>query len=181
MRQINDFENENICKPKTMYIYAPEQASWLQDMQWFKTRNNNGKTEVFDPLRRKYVALTPEEEVRQITLHHLVNSLHIPPGLIAVEYAIKLNSLARRCDAVVFDTTASPLMIVECKAKEVPLTQAVLDQIIRYNMVLKVRYLLITNAVSSHMVQMSSENNIPEFIDYLPSWKQLTDPPNTHP
>ena len=91
-------------------------------LQWFKTQVREGKTLVFDPLRKKYCVLTPEEEVRQKVLYLLVECLGVPAGLVAVEHAIKVNGLDKRCDAVVFDRNGLPLMIVECKASSVTLS-----------------------------------------------------------
>jgi len=114
-------------------------------MNWFKTQIIDNKTQVFDPLRRQYVALTPEEQVRQMMLHYLVETRKLPAGLIAVEYSIKVNNLPKRADIVVFNNLGKPQMIVECKAESVPITEKVLDQAIRYYSGLKVKYLTLTN------------------------------------
>lgn len=114
-------------------------------MNWFKTSLVDNKTLVFDPLRRQWVSLTPEEQVRQKTLHYLVETRHVAAGLIAVEYSIKVNNLPKRADIVVFNNLGEPQMIVECKAETVPITEKVLDQAIRYFSGLKVKYLTLTN------------------------------------
>ncbi len=114
-------------------------------MNWFKTQIIDNKTLVFDPLRRQWVALTPEEQVRQKTLHFLVETRKLPAGLITVEYSIKVNNLPKRADIVVFNNLGVPQMIVECKAESVPITEKVLDQAIRYYSGLKVKYLTLTN------------------------------------
>ena len=114
-------------------------------MEWFKTSIINNKTVVFDPLRKQYVALTSEEQVRQKMLHFLVETRKVAAGLIAVEYSIKVNNLPKRCDIVVFNNLGEPQMIVECKAETVPITEKVLDQAIRYYSGLKVQYLTLTN------------------------------------
>ena len=114
-------------------------------MEWFKTSIINNKTVVFDPLRKQYVALTPEEQVRQKMLHYLVETRKVAAGLVAVEYSIKVNNLPKRCDIVVFNNLGEPQMIVECKAETVPITEKVLDQAIRYFSGLKVKYLTLTN------------------------------------
>ena len=75
-----------------------------QKLQWFKTEEREGKTHVFDPLRKRFVLLTPEEEVRQKMLYLLVEHLKVPAGLVAVEYSLKVNGLDKRADAVVFGT-----------------------------------------------------------------------------
>ncbi|MDP3444291.1 MAG: type I restriction enzyme HsdR N-terminal domain-containing protein [Ignavibacteria bacterium] len=141
-------------------------------MQWFKTRIKGGRTEVFDPVRRKYVILTPEEEVRQIILHTLVTEHQMPAGLIAVEYALRLNGLDKRCDIVVFSTDSNPIMIVECKAQHIPITQTVLDQVSRYNLKLGVRFLLITNGKTHYSIKIGKEGQL-EFLDCIPDYSIL--------
>ncbi len=114
-------------------------------MNWFKTSLVDNKTLVFDPLRRQWVSLTPEEQVRQKMLHFLVETRKVVAGLVAVEYSIKVNNLPKRADIVVFNNLGEPQMIVECKAETVPITEKVLDQAIRYFSGLKVKYLTLTN------------------------------------
>lgn len=146
----------------------------MSELQWFKTKENRGKTEVFDPVRKRFVTLTPEEEVRQMVLQQLIENLGMPPGLVAVEYPMKLNRLEKRCDIVVFSPQATPLMIVECKARHINLTQAVLDQIIRYNMALNAPYLLITNGVSQYSIRTNVSSETIEFLNFVPTYAQLT-------
>ena len=105
----------------------------------------DGKHEILDPVRRRWVALTPEEWVRQNTIVFLHEHCGYPLELMQVEAAISLNGLTRRCDIVVYDKSVRPWMIVECKKEEVPLTQKVIDKACRYNIVLQVPYLLLTN------------------------------------
>lgn len=114
-------------------------------MLFFKTQTIDNKTQVFDPLRRQWVSLTPEEQVRQKMLYYLVETRKVAAGLIAVEYSIKVNNLPKRADIVVFNNLGEPQMIVECKAESVPITEKVLDQAIRYYSGLKVKYLTLTN------------------------------------
>lgn len=114
-------------------------------MLFFKTQIIDNKTQVFDPLRRQWVSLTPEEQVRQKMLYYLVETRKVAAGLIAVEYSIKVNNLPKRADIVVFNNLGEPQMIVECKAESVPITEKVLDQAIRYYTGLKVKYLMLTN------------------------------------
>ena len=102
-------------------------------------------SDVFDPVRRRWVRLTPEEAVRQQTIRELHELCGYPLELMQVEAAITLNGLTKRCDIVVYDHNVRPWMIVECKKESVPLTQKVVDQACRYNLVLQVPYLLLTN------------------------------------
>lgn len=112
-----------------------------------KIRVRDGHREVFDIVRNRFVALTPEEWVRQNFIHHLHHTLDYPIELIQVEGSITLNGMSRRCDIVVYNNEVKPLIIVECKRETVPITQKVIDQACRYNLVLQVPYLCITNGL----------------------------------
>ena len=140
-------------------------------LQWFKTETKDGKTYVFDPLRSRFVALTPEEEVRQKMLYFLVEHLHVPAGLVAVEYSVKVNGLDKRADAVVFGTEGRPLMIVECKAPSVALTQAVLEQALRYHSALQPKFLLLSNGEAIHCLKV--EKGTVQAMDHLPDFVEM--------
>lgn len=140
-------------------------------MEWFKTKIESGKTLVFDPLRKRYVTLTPEEEVRQKILYLLVENQHVPAGLLAVEYSVKVNNLDKRCDAVVFSNEASPLMIVECKAQSVKITQKTLDQAVRYYSALQPKYLLLFNGQECFCFQVKDNGLSP--MDHLPDYEEM--------
>ena len=137
-------------------------------MNWFNTIIEDGKTKVFDPIRKIYCTLTPEEQVRQKILYYLVEQKKYPSGLIAVEYSIKVNTLSKRCDIVVFNKETKPMMIVECKAESVPITQKVLDQAIRYYSGLNVNYILLTNGKTMFCYHIDIENNKIEVLRELP-------------
>lgn len=143
-----------------------------QNLPWFKTEQREGKTFVFDPLRRRYVTLTPEEEVRQKVLYLLVEHLHVPTGLLAVEYSVKVNGLDKRCDAVVFDLEGRPLMVVECKAQSVKITTKTLDQAVRYHAALQPRFLLLYNGLEGHCLKV--ENGVLQPMDHLPDYAEMT-------
>ena len=142
-----------------------------QKLQWFKTEQREGRTYVFDPLRRRYVALTPEEEVRQKVLYLLVEHLHVPAGLVAVEYSVKVNGLDKRCDAVVFANEGHPLMIVECKAPTVKITSKTLDQAVRYHSALQPQYLLLSNGTDCHCLKV--DNGTLQPMDHLPDYEEM--------
>ena len=141
-------------------------------LQWFHTEEREGRTYVFDPLRRREVALTPEEEVRQQVLYLLVEGLKVPAGLVAVEYSLKVNGMDRRADVVVFGKEGRPLMVVECKAPAVALTEAVLDQAVRYHSVLGPRYILLTNGGSTYCFK--AEGQTLRSLDHLPDFSEMT-------
>ena len=140
-------------------------------LPWFKTEQREGRTLVFDPLRKRFVALTPEEEVRQKTLYLLVEHLQVPAGLVAVEYSLKVNGLDKRADAVVFGPDGAPLMVVECKAPTVELTPVVLDQALRYYSALQPRFLLLTNGSALHCFKAGMQGLQP--LDHLPDYAEM--------
>ena len=140
-------------------------------LQWFKTEEREGKTYVYDPLRRRQVVLTPEEEVRQRVLYLLVERLKVPAGLLAVEYSVKVNGLDKRADAVVFGTEGLPLMIVECKAPSVALTEAVLEQAVRYHSALRPKYLLLSNGNTTYCFKVDGQRLSP--LDHFPDYTEM--------
>ena len=115
-----------------------------------KIADKDGKRYILDILRKRYVALTPEEWVRQHFVHYLINHMGYPSGLLANEVSIKLNGTSKRCDTVLYSTSLSPRMIVEYKAPVVNITQEVFNQISRYNIVLRVDYLIVTNGITHY-------------------------------
>lgn len=143
----------------------------MSDLQWFKTQQQGDRMMVFDPLRKRYCTLTPEEEVRQKVLYLLVEHLDVPAGLIAVEYSIKVNGLDKRCDAVVFGKDGAPLMIVECKAASVKLTQDTLEQAVRYHSALHPKYLLLYNGQECYCFKI--ENGKLTALDHFPNYQEL--------
>ena len=136
-------------------------------------RSDDGLLKVFDPLRSKYVALTPEEYVRQHFTAWLINDLGYPASLVSNEVSITLNNTKRRCDTIVFRSDGSPLMIVEYKAPTVTIDQHVFDQIARYNMVLKSDYLVISNGFNHYCCKMDYNRNSYHFLPSIPIWTDL--------
>ncbi|MDM8206537.1 type I restriction enzyme HsdR N-terminal domain-containing protein [Bacteroides gallinaceum] len=132
-----------------------------------------GKNYIFDPLRKKYVALTPEEWVRQHFVNYLVRYKNFPAGLLANEIQITLNGTKKRCDTVLYSRGLIPRMIVEYKAPDVEITQNVFDQITRYNMVLKVDYLIVTNGISHYCCQIDYQTRSYRFLADIPSYADL--------
>ena len=110
----------------------------------FKIKALNGKDQIFDPFRKTWVLLTPEEWVRQNLLQYLVQSLDYPSSLIAVEKEIKLGELSKRFDIVVYKNEM-PWMIIECKEAKVALNEKTMDQILQYQQVLMAQYLFMSN------------------------------------
>ncbi len=135
-----------------------------------KTKPVPGGTEVFDPVRRKWVALTPEEWVRQHFLLFLVNDLRCPASLIAVEKSLTLNGLAKRADLVVHDDRGAPLALVECKAPTVRIDQAVFEQAARYNIVFRVDWLFVTNGLHHYACRIDRSTGAVHFLSELPAY-----------
>ena len=123
---------------------------------------------VFDPLRKKHVSLTPEEQVRQHFIHWLNVERGYPLQLMASEYTIKLGNKSFRCDIVAFDNNLKPQIIVECKAPQVKLSNTVLQQVLNYNLVLKVPHLVITNGESTCVCSYNSQTGRYEFAQDIP-------------
>lgn len=113
-----------------------------------KTEQREAETFVWDGLRKKWLLLTPEEYVRQQLVHYLIDQKQVSPALMGIEKEIMYNGQRKRLDLVVFDQEAHPLVLCECKAPEVPLSQQTLHQIARYNQSLQASHLLITNGWS---------------------------------
>lgn len=126
---------------------------------------------VWDPLRKKEVALTPEENVRQWFIGVLTRELGFPMHMMMSEVALKFGSKPWRADLLVYDRCAHPLMVVECKRPEVPLDRDVLEQAIRYNMVLDVKYIVITNGKSTRVAGRGGNGFV--FLEKLPSYEEM--------
>ncbi len=141
-----------------------------------KLKEENNILKIFDPLRKKYVALTPEEYVRQHFISMMAKMLHYPPSLTSNEVSIKMNGMSRRCDTVVFQPNGTPLLIVEYKAPDVKITQDTFDQIVRYNMVLKARYLVVSNGLTHYCCAIDYANNRYDFIPQIPDYNDLRNP-----
>jgi len=134
-----------------------------------RTRVYNNKEQIFCEWRHRWVRLTPEEWVRQQLLHRLVEQLDYPASLIAVEQAINVGEAKKRCDAVIYDRQMNPLMVIECKAETVPLTQKTLDQAITYNRKLNVPFLMLHNGVQTICIHGTNHytSGFPRYTDLL--------------
>ena len=138
-----------------------------------RIRNSVEKREVFDVIRKKFVSLTQEEWVRQHFLHYLINQKNVPASLIGVEKQIKFNRLKKRFDIVVFGKRGNPILIVECKAPEVSISQDVFHQIALYNMTLKVSYLLVTNGLEHFACYIDHDKSTYSFLKEIPDYAGL--------
>jgi hypothetical protein len=136
----------------------------------FRFKNSENKVAIFDEIRKKFILLTPEEWVRQHTIQFLLNENQYPKSYINVEKLIKINDLSKRYDVVVFQPNGEIYLLIECKAPEVQITQQTFDQIARYNLVLKAKYLMVTNGLNHYFCQMDFENEKYVFLKELPEY-----------
>lgn len=118
-----------------------------------QVRKRDEKNEIFDPIRRRWLHLTPEEWVRQHWIQFLHTEKKFPLSLMAVEKEIRLGELKKRCDLVLYDRDTNPYIIIECKEPEVSLSEKTLEQILRYHISLPAHYLIISNGTYSYGFQ----------------------------
>jgi len=145
----------------------------LPDINARTRSGQNGKEEIFDEIRKKFVRLTPEEWVRQNFLHFMVFNLGFPASLIVVEASLTYNRMKKRFDILAYNNSGNPVMIVECKAPAIALTQDVFDQVAMYNMTLKVNYLVVTNGLAHYACLINHENRSYDFLDGLPNFEEV--------
>lgn len=138
-----------------------------------KLKREEGMIKVFDPLRAKYVALTPEEYVRQHFTAWLVSDFGFPESLMANEVSLDVNGLSRRSDTVIYRRDGRPVVVVEYKAPSVAITQDTFDQIARYNMVWRADYLIVSNGLRHYCCVFDHSRGTYNFIPTIPEWKQI--------
>jgi len=136
----------------------------------FRLKNSENKVSIFDEIRKKFMVLTPEEWVRQHTVQFLLQEKSYPKSYINVEKLVKVNDINKRYDAVVFEPDGSIFLLVECKAPEVKITQDTFDQIARYNLKLKAKFLMVTNGLNHYFCQMDLEKEQYIFLKELPTF-----------
>ncbi|NCC72825.1 MAG: type I restriction enzyme HsdR N-terminal domain-containing protein [Sphingobacteriia bacterium] len=139
----------------------------------FTTRNTKGKEEIFDVIRRKFVALTPEEWVRQHFIHYLNTEKNVPLWMIAVEKTLIYNRMNKRADILVYSGNGKPLLMAECKAASVQITQKVFDQVARYNLTMRVPFLVVTNGLVQICCKINLDEASYEFLDDIPDYETL--------
>lgn len=135
-----------------------------------KIKRENDKRLIFDPIRRKWLVLQPEEMIRQLVLHFLVEEKHYNIARINLEKGLKVNDLGKRFDLLVYDQGLQPFLLVECKAPQVAINQDVFRQASWYNLPLKVRYLLVTNGIDAYCCALDYENQRHEFLGEVPDF-----------
>lgn len=122
----------------------------------FQYRDEQDKRMIWDIIRKKYVLLSPEEFVRQHVVHYLVETHGYPASLMRTEVQIDVNGLKKRCDILVYDRDSKPMLLVECKAPSEPVNIKVLEQLLRYNQTLKVKYGMLSNGHETYCAKLKN-------------------------
>ena len=138
-----------------------------------KIGEKDGKRTIFDFLRRKYVALTPEEWVRQHFTHYLTDHKGYPQGLMGNEVELHIGDKRLRCDTVLYNMSAQPRMIIEYKAPNIEIQQKTFDQISAYNLLLHVDYLIVSNGLQHYCCKMDYEGQKYVFLQDIPDYENL--------
>ena len=135
-------------------------------------KKEQGQRWIFDPIRKKYLVVGPEELVRQLMIQYLLKVKNYNPNRIAIERELRVQERRKRCDILIFSKDMKPFLLIECKAPEVNLTQAAARQIGVYNLPLQVDYLLITNGLQNYCCKMNYEDKSYEFLEDLPNFTE---------
>jgi len=139
-----------------------------------KTRSNNkGKTEIFDTIRKKWLILTPEEWVRQNFAHFLIENKGFPASLMAIEKGLKVNGLPKRTDIVQYNKQGEPIVIIECKAPKIKITEDTFAQAAMYNLKMKVNYLIMTNGLTHYCCKIDNETHQLQYLKEVPMFHEL--------
>lgn len=147
----------------------------LLNLPYYTTKisEKDGKRSIYDVVRKKYVAITPEEWVRQHFVNYLIRDKNYPKNLMANEVSLTLNGTSKRCDTVVYDRFLTPLMMIEYKAPHIEIRQAVFDQIVRYNIIMRVKYLVVSNGINHYCCKIDYDKNTYAFIDGIPDYADI--------
>lgn len=138
-----------------------------------KIQQRGDASEVFDPLRKRYVSLTDEEWVRQHVIAFLATDKKVPMHMMSSEKGILVNKLPKRFDILVHDKHGKPVMIVECKAPQIAIDEDVFYQAARYNFTLQVKFLLLTNGLQHHCAEIDYINGKVTFLNSIPSYNEM--------
>lgn len=137
----------------------------------FRVVEEEGQQRIFDPVRKKFVALTPEEWVRQHVIAYLHAGKGYPFSLLMIEKEFVLNKLSKRADIVACNSAGIPLLLVECKSHDIDITQEVFDQVVRYNMIMNVKILIVTNGLNIYCCSLEGGEYKP--LQDIPTYKEL--------
>jgi hypothetical protein len=145
----------------------------------FNLQKRNGKLTIFDPIRKKYVALTPEEWVRQHFLNYLLVKLSVPRTLVKIESGVEYNRMQKRSDILVFDRNAHSLLLVECKSYDIRIDQKAFEQASMYNHTIQAKYIAITNGME-HWCCKIEEQGL-HFLKAMPDFEEMISNSGNHP
>lgn len=135
-------------------------------------RSEGGKLQIFDPIRKKYIHLTPEEWVRQHMIHLLVHSLNYPASRTRIEGGLKYNTRQKRTDILIYDEAMKPQVLVECKAPQIRLNQSTIEQLATYNKELHAQLLITTNGMATYAI-WTGRTDQAEMLKEIPSYQEL--------
>ncbi|HYG38890.1 MAG TPA: type I restriction enzyme HsdR N-terminal domain-containing protein [Cytophagales bacterium] len=139
----------------------------------YKIKNEDGKTFLFDIIRKKFVVLTPEEWVRQHFVHYLINYYKYPKSLIKIETGHRFNTLKKRSDIIIYNRQGKSLMVVECKSVLEKINSKTFYQVATYNMTIKAKYLAVTNGLKHYCYIVNYDDNKYTFLDEIPSFEDV--------
>ncbi|MFP4620364.1 MAG: type I restriction enzyme HsdR N-terminal domain-containing protein [Bacteroidales bacterium] len=139
----------------------------------FKIKSKEQKNYIFDDIRKKFVLLTPEEWVRQNFVKYLIHQKNYSSQLIAIEMTLEYNRLSYRADVVAYNRNMQPALIVECKAPEIKIGQEHFDQIARYNLQLRVEYLIVTSGIYHYCCRIDFEAGNYTFLNHIPAFNEI--------
>ena len=138
----------------------------------FRFKNSENKVHIFDTIRKKFVVLQPEEWVRQNVVQFLIHEKKYPKSLINVEKQLKVNTLKKRYDIVIFDSLGKITLLVECKSPKITMNQETFDQIAKYNMQLKAEFLMVTNGLQHFYCKMDFSKEKYTFLEQIPDFSR---------
>ncbi len=148
------------------------EVDYITYQQQLKIKNDSGKRFIFDPVRKKWLVLQPEELVRQLVVQYLASAKKYPYGRMAIERGFVINERQKRLDLLVYDKEQKPFLLVECKAPSVRLDDRVFEQIAMYNLSFQVSYLMVTNGITTYCCKMDYKQKTFAFIDEIPRMEE---------
>jgi Type I restriction enzyme R protein N terminus (HSDR_N) len=144
------------------------EIDFIQYKNKLRIRKTSERIEIYDPVRRRYFMLQPEEMVRQLVIQFLLLEKNYPLSKMRSEMGLTVNGMMKRCDILIFDKNLNPFFLIECKSAKIAINQDVFDQIARYNLSFKVPYLMVTNGMATFCCKMNYDTEGYEFLEQIP-------------
>lgn len=158
-------------------LYSVKIQSMVQKLNLptydFTIKQESGKQFIYDVFRKRYLLLTPEEWVRQSFARYLIEEKGFPASLMMTEHTLHLNKMIKRCDILVHKPAGNPTVLIECKAPGVKISGDTFDQVARYNLVFKVKYLIVSNGLKHFCCYVDFETRKVDFLDDIPDFSEL--------